>query len=145
MAFSVTARGGLGKLDPLDNSLVLLSLHSACLGIAGGFLGKSELSDTFNIPWMLTGFSIGAVLAVLAGYYGLVNNGALRDYLTSTPSEATPPERRSDASPALADGTDLAEDNGTISSINMSPAHYTPPCVSRRVRSARSSSLSYVQ
>ena len=126
MAFTVTARGGLGKLDPLDNSLVLLSLHSACLGVAGGFLGKSELSQTFNIPWMLTGFTIGAVLAVLAGYYGLINNGALRDYLASAPSDAIPSElSRGIHSVSSVEGD--ASETLARSEFDMVPPAYAPP------------------
>lgn len=116
MGVSFTASGGSAKFDIFDNGLALLALHSACLGLAFTAAEKEGISSTFNIVLMIAGFSCGAVLSVLAAYYGVLNSQALGPVLTGATPAASPKSKRIPKAEAAPTGVEppWATQTGTV-------------------------------
>ncbi|MCS6624560.1 hypothetical protein N0B44_16710 [Roseibacterium beibuensis] len=67
---------GAKRFNLLDNSLALLALNLACVtGLTG--LEKTAVPERFNYPLTLSMFLFGAVFAVLAVYYSVLNGKPL--------------------------------------------------------------------
>jgi|GEM_PF-6151826 len=81
MDVSIKASGQPSKFDIFDSGLTLLALHSACLALAFTASENEAILKTFNVILMMAGFASGAVLAVLAAYYGTINAKALAPQL----------------------------------------------------------------
>lgn len=94
MDVSIKASGEPSKFDIFDSGLTLLALHSACLALAFTASESESISKTFNLILMMAGFASGAVLAVLAAYYGTINAKALAPQLMggSSRSDKAEPE-----------------------------------------------------
>ena len=67
---------GAKRFNLLDNSLALLALHLACVGLIASHWDKFPTQLNISLPLGCCLF--GAVFAVLAVYYGVVNGVSLR-------------------------------------------------------------------
>jgi hypothetical protein len=123
MGVSITTTSEPSKFDIFDNGLALLALHSACLALAFTAVDQAgELVQSFNLVLMIGGFACGAVLAVLAAYYGTINSQALGPQLVGDVQTSGPiaDAIKVTPSPELVESDSLPRQADTVAGFRLS-------------------------
>lgn len=84
---------GAKRFNLLDNSLTLLALHVGCIGLLTSIADKA-VATRFNLVLGLSCFLFGAVFAVLAAYYSILNGRSLGKILEMEGEWADGPPRQ---------------------------------------------------